>query len=133
MDYSVKVQWGDTDAAGIVFFPNYYKWMDEATHALFSEIGYPTDQLMQNHIAIPLLETHCVFKQAVKFNVELKVQTRIEFVKEKVFKIIYDFYLKDQLIAEGYGIRAWTSIEGKMKAVPISEEVRERLLLHLVE
>lgn len=29
MEYRVKVHWGDTDAAGIVFYPNYYKWMDE--------------------------------------------------------------------------------------------------------
>ena len=32
VDYSFKVRWGDTDAAGIVFYPNFYKWMDEATH-----------------------------------------------------------------------------------------------------
>ncbi|RHW38596.1 acyl-CoA thioesterase [Lysinibacillus yapensis] len=133
MNYTVKVQWGDTDAAGIVFFPNYYKWMDEATHALFSEIGYPTDQLMKDHLAIPLLETHCVFKQAVSFNVELSIQTSIEFVKEKVFKVNYQFYLEDRLIAEGYGVRAWTSTEGKLKAVPIPEDLRDLLLQHKEE
>ena len=31
MDYRFKIRFGDTDAAGIVFYPNYYRWMDEAT------------------------------------------------------------------------------------------------------
>ena len=27
-DYRFKVRWGDTDPATIVFFPNFYRWMD---------------------------------------------------------------------------------------------------------
>ena len=133
MEYTVRVQWGDTDAAGIVFFPNYYKWMDEATHALFSEIGFPTDKLLREYIAIPLLETYCLFKKAVTYNVDLTVQTSVEFVKDKVFKISYRFYLDGELMAEGYGVRAWTSTEGKLKAVPIPEQIRELLLQHKVK
>jgi acyl-CoA thioesterase FadM len=30
----LPVEWGDTDAAGIVFYPNYYRWFDRAAHAL---------------------------------------------------------------------------------------------------
>lgn len=35
--YTFKVRWGDTDPAKIVFFPNFYRWMDEATHEFFEE------------------------------------------------------------------------------------------------
>jgi acyl-CoA thioester hydrolase len=34
--YIFKVEWGDTDAAGIVYSPNDYKWMDQATHSVRS-------------------------------------------------------------------------------------------------
>jgi 4-hydroxybenzoyl-CoA thioesterase len=29
--YEIKVQFGDCDPAGIVFFPNFSKWMDAAS------------------------------------------------------------------------------------------------------
>ena len=29
--YSVTVQFGDCDPAGIVFYPNFQRWMDEAS------------------------------------------------------------------------------------------------------
>lgn len=45
-------------------------WMNEATHELFSRIGYPTQQLLEEQIIIPLLETDCVFKKPVQYNVD---------------------------------------------------------------
>jgi acyl-CoA thioesterase FadM len=50
-----QVQWGDTDAAGIVFYRNFYKWMDEATHHFFAELGYPTAALFEQKIGLPIL------------------------------------------------------------------------------
>ncbi|PFD94689.1 4-hydroxybenzoyl-CoA thioesterase [Bacillus cereus] len=129
MDYKVKVHWGDTDAAGIVFYPNYYKWMDEATHEIFSSIGHPTDTLFKENIVLPLIETHCNFKQPVLYNTELIVRSKIEFLKEKVFKLSHHFYCEGQLVAEGYEVRAWASTaEERTKAVAIPEHVKKRLL-----
>ena len=32
--------WGECDPAGIIFYPNYYRFMDEATWAMFAWAGY---------------------------------------------------------------------------------------------
>ena len=34
--YGVDEQFGDCDPAGIVFFPNYSRWMDAASHHYFT-------------------------------------------------------------------------------------------------
>jgi 4-hydroxybenzoyl-CoA thioesterase len=39
--YRVNVQFGDCDPAGIVFFPNFSKWMDTASLAFFMACGVP--------------------------------------------------------------------------------------------
>ena len=58
-NYSFKVRWGDTDPAAIVYFPNFYRWMDEATHEFLTEIGHPTSELMETEkIGVPLLESN---------------------------------------------------------------------------
>ena len=36
--YKVKVEWGDCDPYGIVFYPNFYKWMDNSQWNYFNKI-----------------------------------------------------------------------------------------------
>ena len=128
-EYKVKVRWGDTDAAGIVFYPNFYKWMDEATHDFFTTIGFPISNIFRNQqMGIPLLETHCQFKSPLFFDDEICVFTTIEMVKSKVFKATHSFTRGDQHIAEGYELRAWASLKNGVKAIEIPEELKKKIV-----
>ena len=33
--HEVTVEWGDCDPAGIVYYPSYFRWCDQATYRLF--------------------------------------------------------------------------------------------------
>lgn len=129
VDYSFKVKWGDTDAAGIVFYPNFYKWMDEATHEFLAAIGYPTSSLYaEQQVSVPLLETHCQFKSPLSFEDHVTVRSKVEELHQKVFKISHTFFKEEKMVAEGYEVRAWTSFREKPKAIPIPNEVREKMM-----
>ncbi len=39
--YEVEVMFGDCDPAGIVFFPNFSKWMDASSLNFFVKCGVP--------------------------------------------------------------------------------------------
>lgn len=128
-EYPFRVCWGDTDAAGIVFYPNFYKWMDDATHDYLAQIGYPSSKLFTEHkIGVPLLEANCVFKRPLLFEDQVIVQSFVEEHRNKVFKIKHVFIKEDQIVAEGYEVRAWTSFEGKPKAHPIPDFIREKMI-----
>ena len=128
-DYKFQVRWGDTDAAGIVFYPNFYKWMDEATHEYFSAIGSPSSKLYkEERIGLPLLEANCVFKSPLFFEDFVTVQSSVSELQNKVFKIQHVFLKDKTLVAEGFELRAWTSFDGKAKAHPIPEKIRERMM-----
>jgi len=125
----IKVNWGDTDAAGIVFFPNYYKWMDTAGHEFFGSIGYPSSKLYtEEKIGLPLLETHCEFKSPAYFEDEIELVTRVQEVGNKVIRLSHEFYRGETLLAKGYVVRAWTNFAmDPIKAVPIPEHIRRIL------
>ncbi|MEW9672133.1 acyl-CoA thioesterase [Ammoniphilus sp. 3BR4] len=127
--YEYKVKWGDTDAAGIVFYPNFYKLMDQATAELFHALGFSLSQIYaKEKIAMPILETHCVFKSPAFFEDSLQVITKVLELREKVYKLGHEFYRGETLLANGYEIRAWTSFgQGKPKAESIPETIREAL------
>ena len=127
--YPFQVRWGDTDAAGIVFYPNFYKWMNESTHEYFTALGYSSSKLFaEEKIGMPLLETHCVHKSPLFFEDKVVLHTSVTEVRNKVFKMSHRFFVEDRLVAEGYDIRAWTCFKGKPKAVPIPDVLRDKML-----
>lgn len=127
IEYHFQVRWGETDAAGIVFYPSFYGWMDEASHHYFSKIGHPTTKLFENEkIGIPLVEAKCVFKSPLLFGDEVTVASTVSEVRNKVIIMNHTFLKEGQIVAEGYEIRAWASLNGsKLKALPIPDAVRE--------
>jgi 4-hydroxybenzoyl-CoA thioesterase len=128
VEYPLKVRWGDTDAAGIVFYPNFYKWMDEATHEYFTAIGFPTSTLYtEEQIATPLLEANCQFKSPLFFEDNVTVRSSVVELRQKVFKISHQFVRDEKIVAEGYEFRAWTSFKEKPKACPIPDKIREKM------
>ena len=36
---TIRIEWGDCDPAGIVFYPQYFKWFDAAAAALVAAAG----------------------------------------------------------------------------------------------
>ncbi|SFK04368.1 acyl-CoA thioester hydrolase [Halobacillus dabanensis] len=128
--HHLKVRFGDTDAAGIVFYPNYYKWQDQSTHELFEAAGYSISKLQkEDKVIIPLLEAFCQFKSPLFFEDEVSVQTEVREINKKIFKVEHLFFREEELVAEGYELRAWTSTASeKPKAIPIPESVQETLL-----
>ena len=131
IDYLFKVRFGDTDAAGIVFFPNFYKWMDEASHEFFTKLGYSTSKLLSvEKVSTPLLESKCEFKKPLFFEDEVVLRTEVLEIHNKVFKLAHTFYRGQTLIATGYTLRAWTLFEDRPKAIPIPETIREQLVAH---
>lgn len=125
VEYKFSVEWGDTDAAGIVFYPNFYRWMDQATHRFLAYIGYPSSSLFYSEkIGVPLLESTCKFKTPLFFEDEVTIETTITEIKDKVFYFQHIFKRKNVTIAIGNEIRAWTSFKGeKPKAISIPDEL----------
>lgn len=125
-EYTFEVKWGETDAAGIVYYPNFYKWMNDATQYFFKKVGYHINDLMkeEGNIGIPLLEAQCQFKKILLFDDRVTVRSTMREIRNKVFIIDHVFMRDDTLIAEGYEIRAWTAFEPTPRAVPIPDHVR---------
>jgi acyl-CoA thioester hydrolase len=129
VEYLFRVRWGDTDAAGIVFYPNFYKWMDEATHEFLAYIGFPSSTLyVEQKVGVPLLEAHCQFKSPLLFEDRVIVRSQVVEIQNKVFKISHRFFKDEKMVAEGYEVRAWTSFKQKPKAFPIPDTVREKMM-----
>lgn len=120
-----QIQWGDTDRAGIVYYPNYYKWFDMAGHNFFRSVNLSPKYLEEEkEIIIPLLEAKCTFENPLYYDDDVTVRTNVEKITSKTIHLRHEVYRGTTRTGHGYEIRAWASISGgQMKAVPIPEEI----------
>ena len=131
--HEVTVEWGDCDPAGIVYYPSYFRWCDQATFRLFLAAGLTRDQTHggQWKEGTPLVAAECAFRRASQTGEKLVVESHISRFGRSSFTISHVFRdASGAIAAEGTETRIWAKKEGdarSLKAVPIPDDVRKRL------
>lgn len=108
--YEVEVMFGDCDPAGIVFFPNFSKWMDASSLNFFVKCGVPTwRELVKTTgiIGTPLLEIHTKFIRYATYGEALQVHTSVEEWRNKVFIQRHVVKRGVEILCEGTETRAF--------------------------
>ena len=129
--HRVEVCFGDCDPAGIVFFPNFSKWMDTASLAFFMACGVPPwRELVKTRgiIGTPLLEIHTKFIQAATYGETLEVHTSVEHWAAKTFRQRHVVKRGDTLICEGTEVRAFCVRDAdnpdRIRAIPVPDDIK---------
>ncbi|MBT3469379.1 MAG: acyl-CoA thioesterase [Opitutae bacterium] len=137
MTYSTtrRVEFAETDMAGIMHFSNFYRWMETVEHEFFRSLGLSIHMRIDDQdVGWPRLETSCKFKRPLKFEEEATVRLSIEEISAKT--ITYSFKIEkeengQQLhIARGKMTTVCVTFEsgtGKLKAIPIPKIIREKI------
>jgi YbgC/YbaW family acyl-CoA thioester hydrolase len=79
----VQVGWGDCDPAGIVFYPRFYAWMDNASHALAREMGIPREAMLppgNDRLGFPVVGTQAQYLSPARMDDVLEVRTWVSHV-----------------------------------------------------
>lgn len=128
--FQVRVNWGDTDKAGIVYYPNYFKWFDIAGHQFFRSIGLsPAKLAEEENIVLPLLDARCTFEKPLYYDDIITIKTEVAEVNRKTVKLNHAVYRGEERTGHGYEIRGWVKeTHGRLSAVPIPDNVRQLLL-----
>ena len=131
--YPVNVQFGDCDPAGIVFFPNFSRWMDEASLAFFMACGVPPwRELVKTRgiIGTPLLEIHTKFMRAATYGEKLHIHTTVEEWSAKTFRHRHVVKRGETVLCEGTEVRAFCIRDPdnaeRIKAIPVPEDILQR-------
>lgn len=85
----IRVQWGDCDPAGIVFYPRYFEMFDACTILLFEKAtGLPKIKMLEKHggAGLALLEARAEFKVASAYGDDIEIESEItEFRRSSFF------------------------------------------------
>ena len=122
------IEWGDCDTAGIVFYPNYFRWMDAAFHEICSQLGYSQRSFQTEFgcLGTPLVESSLAFKLPATYGEQLSISAEFVDVRRAGFGVRYVFERGNDKIAEGRESRVFVhkDDEGRLSACAIPEAFR---------
>jgi 4-hydroxybenzoyl-CoA thioesterase len=128
---TVRIEWGDCDPAGIIFYPRYFEIFDASTSALFERaLGMTKLQLLKtfDFAGFPLARTRARFLRPTRFGDDVTVDSTVTFGRAS-FKIEHRLRLNGDLCVEGSEMRVWVKRDaatGRLKSHPVPPEVREK-------
>ncbi|HLQ33744.1 MAG TPA: thioesterase family protein [Chloroflexota bacterium] len=128
--YTHRIAWGECDSAGIVFYPNFYRWFDQGTHELVRRAGYSVKSIRGHGHDILLIETGCKYRAAGYYDDVVEIASRISEARGKILRLEHECRREGQLLCEGFEVRAYADISDtrSLKAVPMPEEMIQALL-----
>jgi 4-hydroxybenzoyl-CoA thioesterase len=127
--YPVRVEFGDCDPAQIVWYPNFFRWIDAASRHFFAQCGVPrweeTERTM-GVIGTPLVDTQARFIRTASYGDALEVHTRVSEWRNKSFVQSHRIMRGEDLIMECEEVRIFAQRrpEGGIRAVPVPESIR---------
>ena len=108
----IRVRWGEADAAGIAYYPNFFSWFVTGTLELLRGGRAPYAELFQQEsLGLPVVEAHCRFLAPVTYDDELEIETVVAEVRTRAFRLEYTVWRAGERIAEGYEVRGWQRID----------------------
>ena len=122
---SVTIEWGDCDEAGIVFYPNYFYWLDCAFQRLLRARGLSLRDIRKRYGAVtPIVQAHADFLSPGRYDDVLDIAVDVRMEGERRFKVDYRFNSNGRIVGTGYEIRAWALVgaDGAIKGAPVDAD-----------
>ena len=130
---NVRIAWGDCDPAGIVFYPRYFGYFNEATGALFERVGFPKPLLLKTYgiVGYPIVEVNATFAKPCTFGDDVVIETSIAEWGRSSFKLHHRLLKDDAVALECYERRVWAELDPQnasgIRGKPIPDELKTRL------
>ncbi len=129
-----RIEWGDCDPAGIVFFPRYFAMFDSCTTALLSQaLGMSKYQFTRHYgfAGYPMVDTRARFVKPTKYGDDVVIETTIPRFGRSSFDVQHRLTLDGELCVECFDTRVFVARDpddpDTFRSTPIPAEVIAKL------
>jgi acyl-CoA thioester hydrolase len=71
----VRVRYAETDQMGVVYYANYFVWFEVGRTDLLRGAGWTYREMEADGVSLPVIEAHCDYKQAARYDDDLEIRT----------------------------------------------------------
>ena len=123
-----RVAFSETDVAGIVHFSNYFRYFEDAEHALWREAGLSIHPV-ESAVGWPRVSASCEYRRPLRFEQEFDVSVSIAEITTRTVRYTGTITSNGDLVATA----AWKIAcvdkqpDGSLRSTEIPATIRERL------
>jgi 4-hydroxybenzoyl-CoA thioesterase/acyl-CoA thioester hydrolase len=123
--YRRLVQFAETDLAGIVHFSWYFRYMEEAEHALWRAAGL---SITGDGLHWPRVAASCDYRQPLRFEEEIDVLVRPAFGRRRL-EYAFTITRGGSVVSTGAmtSVCARIDVAGEMRSIDVPDAIVEKL------
>jgi YbgC/YbaW family acyl-CoA thioester hydrolase len=127
-----RIEFADTDMAGIVHFANFFRFMEAAEVEFLRSRGLSVALTWEGQrIGLPRVSASCDFLRPVTFQDVLDVAVRVQAIGTKSISYSFEFSKSGELVAQGHVTCVCCRVVGdhQLESIPIPAGFRAKLEL----
>jgi len=129
-----RVEFSETDMAGIVHYSNFFRYMETAEHGFFRSLGF---SVVMEHFETPMgwprVHAECDYRQPLRFEDEVEIHLLVSEKKSKSLSYLFKFRKlngpEPVEVARGSltVVCVTKQADGKMAAAPIPKVFADKI------
>ena len=126
-----RVEFHETDMAGIVHFSNFFRFMEVAEVEFLRSRGLHVSwREAQDRFGFPRVSATCDYLKPVRFEDEVEITVTVEQVGTKSVTYVHEFRHAGDLIARGKITAVYVRVDAdqKLQAIEIPPDIRAKLV-----
>jgi 4-hydroxybenzoyl-CoA thioesterase len=129
----LRIEWGQCDPAGIVFYPQYLIMFDSSTGCLFERTGLSASAMRAKYgiVGLPVVEVKARFLAPCRFDDEIVIESQVGEWGRSSFTVRHRVLKGSEPTLDGFEKRVWAGPDpnhaGAIKGRAIPAEVIESL------
>jgi acyl-CoA thioester hydrolase len=124
-----RVRFGDTDAAGIVFYPTFYVWFDVGTTGLLrAAVGELLEPDGTMRWPVPIVDSGARFSVPLYFDDLITIRSTVTAIGRTSFRVEHLVLRGETEVARGFEARVLIRHDaGRLAASALPQELRDAL------
>lgn len=130
-----RVEFRDTDAAGIVHFSVFFNYMEQAEHEMLRAVGLGVMlETGGQHIGFPRVHAECNYRSPIKFEQIVDIEIEVQRIGAKSITYGFKFHCEGRAVADGVISAACCELSGgRPVSTPVPASFVEALKPYCVE
>jgi acyl-CoA thioester hydrolase len=131
---SYRVLYGDTDAAGVVYYANYLRFYERGRTEYMRDLAVTYREIEGKGLLLPVIESYSRYKAPAVYDDLLDIETSLAEIKHVSCRFTYRLYRNEGdgsrvLLAKGFTVHASVDRAGRLQKLPAALLEKLRAIL----
>jgi acyl-CoA thioester hydrolase len=116
----IRVRYAETDKMGVVYYANYFVWMEIGRTDYCKSIGFSYRDMEAENANMAVVDASCRYIAPARYDDEILVRTTVDRLSRRLVTFLYSIHNSStgKLLAEGKTVHITVGKDGKTCSIP---------------